>query len=85
MIRHGIGIASGAAPALLAATLPSSASLASLARAGDAVHPGGPGRGTGHRAGRLVASQGQRSPRKGSVTPIDTATNTHHQERPRCH
>jgi YVTN family beta-propeller protein len=78
MIKHGIGLigmASAAALALAAAAGPSSASTASPVRVNGAAHR------TAQAAGRSAAvawvvNQSLPSLTKGSVTPIDTATNT---------
>jgi YVTN family beta-propeller protein len=75
VIKFGIGVAAGVALALAAATGPTSASTASWVQAS----------GTPHRAARdaagsaavaWVVNQSVSSVTKGSVTPIDTATNT---------
>jgi YVTN family beta-propeller protein len=71
VIKYGIGLASGVVLALAAAAGPSSASMASPVRVN----------GTAHRAAQAAAvawvvNQSVVSLTKGSVTPIDTATNT---------
>jgi YVTN family beta-propeller protein len=75
VIRFGVGAASGVALALAAAAGPVSASTASSVQVS----------GTAHRAGQAapgsapiawVVNQSVSSLAKGSVTPIDTATNT---------
>src|SRR5690349_18194263 len=63
MIKQRIGLMSGAALALLAATTPVPASAASPAGA------------AGSAPVAWVANQNARTPFKGLVTPIDTATN----------
>jgi YVTN family beta-propeller protein len=71
VIKYGIGLAAGVALALAAAAGPSSASMASPVQV----------TGTAHRAARAAAvawvvNESVVSLTKGSVTPIDTATNT---------
>ena len=66
MSKYGIGLASGLALAITAATLPGPASRASTAR-GAAV---------ASASVAWVVNQSLRSAKTGSVTPIDTATNT---------
>lgn len=75
MIKYGIGIASGMALALVAAIGPGSASLASPDRPGGATRPAARGGAPAAAPVAWVANQSVRSARKGSVTPIDTATN----------
>ena len=74
MIKYGTGVASGVALVLATVAGPGSASMASPVQAG----------GTAHRAARAAAgcapvawvvNQSVHSATKGSVTPIDTATN----------
>jgi YVTN family beta-propeller protein len=71
VIKYGVGAASAVALALAAAAGPGSASMASRVQVS----------GTVHRAARAatvawVVNQSVRTAAKGSVTPIDTATNT---------
>jgi YVTN family beta-propeller protein len=64
MLKQGIGVASVVALALVAVTVPGRASVAS------------PAQGVAAAPVAWVVNQSVRSARKGSVTPIDTATNT---------
>ena len=66
MIKHGIGLLSGVALALAAVTLPGPASMASPAEGAAAASA----------PVAWVVNQSLHSAKKGSVTPIDTATNT---------
>jgi DNA-binding beta-propeller fold protein YncE len=66
MIKHGIGLISGVALALAAVTLPGPASMASPAEGAAAASA----------PVAWVVNQSLHSAKKGSVTPIDTATNT---------
>jgi YVTN family beta-propeller protein len=75
MIKYSIGVASVVALALLAAILPGSVSLASPARPGGATHQATRGAAPAVAPVAWVANQSVPDPRKGSVTPIDTATN----------
>ena len=65
MIKRGVGLASGVALALAAATMPGPAGLASAVQGVPAVST----------PVAWVANQSVRSATKGSVTTIDTATN----------
>ena len=67
MIKHGIGLIPGVALALAAVTVPGPASMASPAQ-GVAAAASAPV--------AWVVNQSLHSAKKGSVTPIDTATNT---------
>ena len=76
MIKNGIGIAAGVALVSLAATMPGPASAASQVRAGGAASTAARAAATGSAPVAWVVNQSLHSPSIGSVTPIDTATNT---------
>jgi YVTN family beta-propeller protein len=75
VIRFGVGVASGVALALAAAAGPVSAGTASSAQASGAAHRAGQAA-PGSAPVAWVVNQSVTSLTKGSVTPIDTATNT---------
>lgn len=75
MTKYGIGLASGLALALAAAAGPSSASMASPVQVNGTAHRAAPASGRS-AAVAWVVNQSVPSLRKGSVTPVDTATNT---------
>jgi YVTN family beta-propeller protein len=75
MIKYGIGLASGVALALAAAAGPSSASMGSPVPVSGIAHPAAQAAGRS-AAVAWVVNQSPRSLTKGSVTPVDTATNT---------
>jgi YVTN family beta-propeller protein len=75
MIKYSVGLASGLALALAAAAGPSSASMASPVLLNGTAHRAAQAAGRS-AAVAWVVNQSVPSLTKGSVTPIDTATNT---------
>jgi YVTN family beta-propeller protein len=75
MIRFGVGVASGLALALAAAAGPVSASTASSAQVSGTAHQAAQAA-AGSAPVAWVVNESLSSLKKGSVTPIDTATNS---------
>ena len=75
MIKYGVGVASGVTLVLAAVAGPGSASMASPVHVTGSAHQAGRAA-AGSAPVAWVVNQSVHSATKGSVTPIDTATNT---------